>query len=241
MPVAKPAKCTGIEKFVPTIADHLQSNRYSRSQVEAVVRRQFDSLLTVIKSSPLFGIKAENREYADAIALLARKLQQKIEGAPEGTDTALFVAALYSRHLQDIRPEDINWHALGRYRKLFFSGLKAMQQGCAIVANPKNNMGDYHTPDRTKRHCASSAFELMVGLEAGRPASSGENSPLRIIANTFFEAVSPERVAERIELHRKKPDLRTQCEDVLKHWRARPEADLEQLCQVCRMTWHLQG
>jgi hypothetical protein len=217
-----------LEKFLPTITDHLRSSPYSRNQVEMAVRWQVGALQQAITQAPSWGMQATNKEYAEVVSTLIRELRQKIEGAPPGTDTALLVAGLYGGRLP--RPEKIDWVAVERYRAAFLAGLNSMQRGCAAVAR----MGDYHTLDPAKHQCANSALELIVGLEAGRPANT-DNSPLRVIANSLFELVAPERVAEWLKTHKEPPDLRTQCDEARKHWLGHP--DLKQHCQELRVAW----
>ena len=138
-----------------------------------------------------------------------------------GTGRSLFTFAFYGRKVP--RPERVNHVAVEKYRKEFLARLKQIQTGCTIVS--EEPIGDYHTVDVTKVLCAGAAFSLMIGLGAGRPTNG---DPLREIANLLFEAVAPDRVNEWREHHRGEvPDLRRQCQEVLKHQRGRSKADLE--------------
>jgi hypothetical protein len=215
------------EDFVPAIADALSSSPLSRSQVEKAVRYQIGILQEWLQErSPPFGERAKNKEYAKEVADLARQLQQKLEGAPEGTGRSLFLFARYGQKAP--RPDDVNYAEVELYRAAFLLSLKEMQTGCAIIsANP---IGDYHTVDVLKKLCAEAAGCLMIGLDAGQPTNSNEKSALRIIANTLYEAVAPDQAKEWAEHHKgNKPDLRSQCEETIKQLRARPEAERQQI------------
>jgi hypothetical protein len=177
-----PSEHTKVEEIIPTILDHLKSETYSRGQCEQALRYQIGILQEFLQeqgSSTAFGWQAQNDEYAEEVASLSRRLQQKLEGAPEGTARSLFLFALY--HRESIQPDDVDYEAVELYRAAFISRLKEMQAGCAIIREHKP--GDYHTADPTKRLCAGAAFSLMTGLKVKqRPTNSGEG-PFRIITN----------------------------------------------------------
>ena len=220
------------EDFVPAIADALQASPFSRSEVEQAARRQIDVLREWLQERP-FGGRADNKQYAKEVESLARQLQQKLEGAPEGTRRILFTFAFYGRKVP--RPENVNHVAVEKYRKECLARLKRIRTGCAVIsAEP---VGDYHTVDVTKGLCAGAAFSLMIGVDAGRPTNG---DPLRVIANLLFEAVAPDRVEEWREHHRgEAPDLRRQCQEVLKHQRGRSKADLEHEREELLRLWGL--
>jgi hypothetical protein len=212
--VSKPAA------LIREVVDSLGSSRYSRGEIDFIVRWQIDQLKSVLENAPSFGEQAVNREYAKAIGALAGKLQKKIEGAPEGTHMALLVFTAYPpSHLQTTRPEDLDYGAIERWGGMVAEVLRKLQAGCAEIAN--NRIGDYHTLDRPKHFCAAQAFDLMIGLEAGEPTNG---DPLRFITNSLYEIVAPEEVRQWQRHHKEeeKPDLRAQCEKVLANWRSDP-------------------
>ena len=234
--VGKPQKIEASD-FVAVIADHLISRRFSRAQVEAAVRKEITDLASLfVDKEPFLGWRAENQEHAKEIAKILRKLQQKLNGAPKGTQMALFAFGRYGNEIA--RPQDMDWEEVARYKIRFFFYLESMGRSCSIIG--KNPIGTYHTADQEKQRCATSALLLMMGLNAGEPASSSENSPLRLIANALFETACHERAAEWRGAHKgESADLRRQCGEALADWRKRPEAERELLCREARAAWGL--
>jgi hypothetical protein len=108
-----------------------------------------------------------------------------------------------------------------RYGNVLLMALQDLQNGCAIILDSryKNKVGDYHTLDKTKLFCAAEAFNLMVGLDAGRPANG---NPFQSITNSLFEIVAPAEAKAWRSDHKDPPDLRTQCARVLANWRKDP-------------------
>jgi hypothetical protein len=226
----RPPSHSDPEEIIPTILDHLESEAYSKCQCEKALRYQI-GILQEQGPNPAFGWQAQNVEYAGEVASLARQLQQKLEGAPEGTARSLFLFALY--HRQPMRPQDVDYEAVELYRAAFVSKLKEMQAGCAIIREHKP--GDYHTTDTTKRLCAGASFSLMVALKVKQRPTNNGNGPFRIITNSLYEII-----AQQGEQQREASDLRQQCQDVLHSWRRRPKDHLEQECEGLRLLWNLQ-
>jgi hypothetical protein len=224
-----------VDDLIPTILDHLKSEIYSRGECEKSLRYQI-GILQEQGPEPMFGWQAQNVQYAEEVAALARRLQQKLEGAPGGTTRSLFLFALH--HRKPIQPQEVDYIALELYQASFISRLKEMQAGCAIIREQKP--GDYHTTDTTKRLCAGAAFSLMAGLRVKQRSTNNGNGPFRIITNSLYEIIAPSAVAEWRECHREAPDLRQQCQDVLQSWRRRPKADLDRECEGLRLLWNLQ-
>jgi hypothetical protein len=236
-----PSEHTKVEEIIPTILDHLKSETYSRGQCEEALRYQIGILQEFLQeegsSTTAFGWQAQNDEYAKEVATLARRLQQKLEGAPKGTGRSLFMFALY--HREPFQPKDVDYVAVEAYRAAFISRLKEMQAGCAIIREHKP--GDYHRVDTIKRLCAEAAFSLMAGLKVKERRTNNGDGPFRIITNSLFEIIAPPAVVEWREHHKEAPDLRQQCQDVLQSWRRRPTADLDRECEVARLLWNLHG
>jgi hypothetical protein len=229
------AELERVEEIIPTILDHLKSETYSRGQCEKALRYQI-GILQEQGPTPAFGWQAQNVDYAKEVASLARRLQQKLEGAPEGTGRSLFLFALY--HRKSIQPQDVDYNAVELYRTAFISRLKEMQAGSAIIREQRP--GDYHTTDTTKHLCAGAAFSLMAGLRVKQRLTNNGNGPFRIITNSLYEIIAPSAVAEWRERHPEVPNLRQQCQDVLQSWRRRPKADLDRECEGLRLLWNLQ-
>src|ERR1035437_8690542 len=103
---------TRVEEIILTILDHLKSETYSRGQCENALRYQI-GILQEQGPTPVFGWQAQNKGYAEEVASLARRLQQKLEGAPEGTSRSLFLFALH--HRKPIQPKDVDYEAVEQY------------------------------------------------------------------------------------------------------------------------------
>jgi hypothetical protein len=193
------------------IVDSLKSSPRSKHDVDLIVRWQIDVLRKVIKGATAFGERADNKRYGREIEALARELVQKLDVMPSGTHQALVASSTYSGLPTSAwpYPEDADWEAIQRYSEGLRAHLVALQAGAAAIKAHK--VGYYHTIDKTKRFCAGSAFDLMIGLEAGVPT---HGDPLRFIANSLFQIITPGDEDR---------DLRGQCDDILARWRKYPD------------------
>jgi hypothetical protein len=228
------------ECVVGTIADHLRSQRYSRSQVEAVVRIELEHLLPMqLAEPPLFGRQADNQKYAEEIEALVGELLRKLECAPKGTHDVVFIMA--SRCQQLTWAPSINSPAATHFEKTLLTGLADLQRGCSDIRRNKNGIGDHHNRDQTKQLCAGCAIDLIVGLEAGKPTNSGESSPIRVISGLLFEVIAPDRSADWLKKKKCKPDLREQCVEVVARWRGMSDADRRAHIDQLWSTWEFTG
>jgi hypothetical protein len=210
-------------QLVASIVDHLKASPHPQSDVSSVVRQQVETLKTILTRQPSFGWAAENLEYAKKVRSVSQKLQRTLEGAPDGTRLTLFAFGAYASRSEMPHPEEIvAADTVERYANTLLTALHDLQNGCAKILDPsnRNEIGDYHTFDRTKHFCAAIGFELMVGLDAGQPTSG---DPFRSITNNLYEIVAPKEAKARRQNHNDVPDLRTHCEKVLSNWRKDPD------------------
>ena len=178
-------------EIVETIVDHLRSSTYSRSEIAAVVRLELEHLLPwQIAGPPIFGKLAENKKHAKEIDKLIGKLLETLEETPKGTANSLFILAS--------RGEPLKWSlhdphspAVKHFRQTLLAGLAGLRRACSDIMAPGNVVGDHHNRDRVKQLCAGCALDLIVGLDAGEPTNSSENSPLRVIAGVLYGTVGP--------------------------------------------------
>jgi hypothetical protein len=204
------------DELSAVIVDSIKSCPYSRRDVDRIVRSQVDVLIAVLANEPSFGRQAENKRHGGEIEQIARQLQRKFKGMPEGTLRALSVLSAYSG--QPLPPADkVDFAMVERYEVLLLSTLKALEAGAHAMR--ENKIGDYHTLDRKKHFCAATGFELLVGLKANRPTNG---DPFRLITNSLFEIVAPDEVRDWQRRHKERPDLRAQCEKVLANWLSDP-------------------
>ena len=210
--------------YIAAIIDELKSQTFKRNQIELAVRREIELLTDADDSEHIhLGRQTENLKYADEISELLRELLKKINSAPEGTQQALYSWGLYR---EKFKPPAIDWHEVGRYKLRFLFYAESMGQACSLIKRTK--FGTHHNVKPMKRHYAQSAFNLIVGLDAGRPTNSSENSPLRIIASHLCTVVAPTDEGG---------DLRLQCEEVVSYWRHQPQSEWENLKWHQRRVW----
>jgi hypothetical protein len=167
---------------------------------------------------PWFGWQGENRRYANEIGLLAGKLLEKIDHTPIGAREAILILAARSE-ASKWSPNNPASPAVKRFTETLYATLIGLWQACDDIAAPGNIVGAHHRRDHTKHLCAGCALDLIVALDAGKPTSSSTNSPIRVIAGTLFQAVTPNRTKHR------RPDLREQCEEAIAQWRNMSKVD----------------
>ncbi len=229
-----------IDEIVDTIALHLRSQKYSRSQVEAVARIELEHFLPMqLAEPPLFGRQADNQKYAEEIEALAHDLLQKLEGAPKGTRDVMFIMA--SRGQRPSWNPSINSPAAIHFKETLLTGLAALQRGCNDIRRNKSGIGDHHNRDRAKQLCAECAIDLIVGLEAGEPTNSDRSSPIRVISGVLFEVTAPERSAYWLKKKKRRPDLREQCVEVVARWRGMSDADRTAHIDRLWSNWEFTG
>jgi hypothetical protein len=210
------------DDLMAAIVDGLTGSPYKRHDRNLIVQSQVRDLECVIAGEPSWGRQAENLDYAKRVRSLAQKLQRTLEGAPVGTRRVLLAFGANSSRPQMPDPVEVAASDTPkRFGKLLLTTLQDLQNGCAVLLDPKNKnkIGDYHTLDRTKHFCAATGYELMIGLEAGQPTNG---DPYRFITNSLFEIVAPKEAREWRKRHKERADLRSQCEKVLSHWRDDP-------------------
>lgn len=223
-------------EHIASIVNDLKASPHKPRDVYTVVCRQVDVLKAVLAGQPSFGKQAENRKYAEDVASLVKKLLQKIEGAPEGTQRTLLAVGAHS--YLPAMPRALEIAVSGtveRYKVHLLTALKDLRNGCAIILDPKNKkvFGDYHTVDRTKLFCAATGFELMVGLEAGK-LTNGKT--FRSITNSLYEIVAPKEAEAWRRDHEGDLDLRAPCQTVLSDWRKDP-AYLQEHTEILKLAF----
>jgi hypothetical protein len=230
-----PAPSKPPSEIVDAIVDHLPSSNYSKSEIAVVVRLELEHLLPwQIAEPPIFGKQAENKKYAKEIDRLTGKLLEKLEEAPKGTANSLYILAS--------RCEPLKWSlydpyspAVKHFRQTLLAGLASLRTACSDITAPGNVVGDHHNRDHIKQLCAGCALDLIVGLVAGEPTNSSENSPIRVIAGVLYDAVGP-----RLKKNGEWSDLKDQCAEVGAHWRGLSEGNKRAHIAKLRLNWGLR-
>jgi hypothetical protein len=212
---------TDIER-IDGVASLLPSALYSKAVVREIVRFEIESNLPRQIKHPLsFGVKSENRAFAREIDDLAGKLLRKIETMPPGSRDALMILAsqgepeAWSLH-------DANSPAAKTFRGKLNKVLSDLRDGCENML--AGDVGDDAKRDRRKEICAGCAFDLIVGLDAGKPVNSSEASPLRVLAGLLYDFAKP-------------PDLKHQCADIIAQWHQMSDTEQRAHIDKLRTDW----
>jgi hypothetical protein len=217
-----PGEMTATEGSIDDVASLLNSSIYSKAEARKIVRLEIRFNMPMqIRRAYCFGVKSVNREYAGDIDSLARNLLQKIEGMPSGSRDALMILA------SKTEPEpwslhDPNSPAAKAFREKLHKVLTDLRGGCGDVL--ANDVGDDARRDRSKEICAGTAFDLIVGLDAGKPVNYDEASPLRVLAGLLYDYTDP-------------PDLKHQCVAIIAHWRQMPAEQKQAHIDTLRAGW----
>jgi hypothetical protein len=161
------SRITATEESIDGVADLLCSVIYSKDEVRRIVRFEIKQKLRLqFGQGYRFGIKSENREYAEDVADLAGQLLKKIERMPRGSRDALMILASQGE------PErwslyDAKSPAVKAFREKLHKVLAGLRNGCEAIL--VGDVGDDKKRDRPKEICAGCALDLYVGLDAGKP------------------------------------------------------------------------
>lgn len=215
---------TATEESIDDVASLLNSSIYSKAETRKIVRLEIKFNMPMqIRQTYCFGVKSVNREYAGDIDDPARNLLQKIDGMPSGSRNALMILA------SKTEPEpwslhDPNSSAAKAFREKLHKVLNDLRGGCGDVL--ANDVGDDARRDRAKEICAGAAFDLIVGLDAGKPVNYDKNSPLRVLAGFLYDFTNPDP-----------PDLKHQCAAVIAHWRQMSAEQKQAHIDILRADW----